>query len=121
LDADNVGDKIELALLDNDVVRARTIHDSVRESMRALSSRIEARDRTAIIMVGCDDILLRTDSEADLRAFLENLMRTFAEISGCTISIGIGHTLMECLMNLNKAKLGGKNRIVEPAGSVTDE
>lgn len=114
LDADGVGDKIELALLDNDIDRARAIHNAIRRSMSALVERITARGDIEIIMVGCDDILMRMQAASYQRSFFEALMGVFETMSECTISIGVGGCLADALHNLDKAKLAGKNRIVEP-------
>jgi hypothetical protein len=113
MDADGVGDKIELALLDDDIALAKAIHNAIRRSMRALIHRINTANDMEIIMVGCDDILIRMEAEHYRRNFLVTLMRLFNDTSGCTISIGVGSDLQEALLNLSKAKLSGKNKIVE--------
>lgn len=115
MDADGVGDKIELALLDNDIALAKAIHNAIRRSMQALAETINSAGNMEIIMMGCDDILLRMDAVSYRRAFFEELMQLFCMMSDCTISMGVGNSLMEALLNLNRAKLAGKNRIVETA------
>lgn len=113
LDADNVGDKIELSLLNNDIAKAKSIHNSIRESMKTLLEKITNQGDMEIIMVGCDDILIKMEASNYKKSFLEELMIIFNGISDCTISVGVGNNLHEALLNLNKAKLSGKNIIIE--------
>jgi hypothetical protein len=114
MDADGVGDRIELALLNDDVACAKAIHNAIRRSMRALIQKINASGEMEIVMVGCDDILILMGAGRYRRAFFEELKELFNRLSGCTISIGVGNDLQEALLNLSKAKLSGKNRIIEP-------
>lgn len=110
-DADNVGDKIELAFLEGDTERAQRIHNQVQESMKEL--RIFAEQNFGeILMQGCDDIFFKMLDTVESYEQLETARIEFFNRSGFTLSIGIGPTLTEAVFNLTKAKLSGKNRIV---------
>jgi hypothetical protein len=111
LDADNIGEKIELALLNNDIETARLIHEKVQSAMNLLNEKLENTLESQILMRGCDDILFVTAKITD--SFIGEVRETFFSASGYTISIGIGSNLSEALRNLQIAKLSGKNKVVQ--------
>ena len=111
LDVDNVGDNIELALLQANLVRAQQIHDSIQTALADIQKVL--RFNCDILMQGCDDILFSI-SEIDYdENFLVELKDIFFEKTGFTISIGIGISINEAIGNLRIAKLSGKNRIYQ--------
>jgi len=112
LDIDNVGDKIELALLDEDIDKANAIHQSVQAGMNRLRQEIESHANYSILMAGCDDLLILYKSESEDVSFLSTLKELFQSETSFTMSMGIGENLQEALMNLRKAKYLGKNIII---------
>jgi hypothetical protein len=111
LDVDNVGDAIELALINNNVEKAKEIHKRIQKNILELVSIIK-KENNIILMVGCDDILFSTSENNFKKEFLITLKNTFYNKTGFSLSIGVGLTLHEALINLQKAKLGGKNNII---------
>lgn len=111
VDADSVGDQIELALLEGDTEKAQIIHNQVQESMKELRIFAE-RNFGEILMQGCDDIFFKMFDAAENFERLEAARIEFLNRSGFTLSVGVGSSSTEALLNLTKAKLLGKNRIV---------
>tara|TARA_R110000764_G_scaffold195666_1_gene280850 strand:- start:547 stop:924 length:378 start_codon:yes stop_codon:yes gene_type:complete len=113
LDVDNAGDGIELALLKSDYENAQNLHDKIQINVNLALKYIQKKDSVTVLMKGCDDILFSIDrNNYDLK-FLEKLSREFKLRSGISLSIGVGTSLVECIMNLKVAKLSGKDKIVE--------
>ena len=111
IDADNVGDKIELSLLNGNVNDAQDIHNVVQRAMADLRLYISS-NLGVIIMQGCDDILFRMVLTTNAHEVLEVIRSEFLIKTGFTLSVGIGWKVASALENLRIAKLSGKNKIV---------
>lgn len=118
LDGDNIGDKIELCLLNENYKEAQQIHFVIQNSLLKIRDKIELVDSIEILMYGADDILfsmLEEDYNIDL---LIEIREKFHKLSGFTLSIGVGNTILQAMNNLHKAKLLGKNLIVDEGTSI---
>lgn len=113
LDVDNAGDSIELALLNADINKAQNIHNLIQENINLIVEKIKSRNTLKILMRGCDDVLVSTTEGEYMSRFWNELKNEFRLKSGYTLSIGIGHCMTECMLNLRIAKVSGKNKIVE--------
>ena len=112
LDVDNVGEKIELNLLNNEFEKAQDIHDCIQLNIRKTLEKIKEFSSKSLLMVGCDDILFSINKiDFDIN-FFESLRKNFHTQTGLTISIGIGITVQDSLFNLRIAKLSGKNKMI---------
>lgn len=113
LDVDNVGDSIELALLKSDYNEAQDIHNLIQKNINFIIEKIESRNFATVLMKGCDDILISTHlNDYDL-SFWEELKIEFKLKSGFTLSIGVGYSITECMLNLRIAKVSGKDKIID--------
>ncbi len=112
LDADNIGDAIELSLLNDNIIMAKHIHQNVQSGINTLIEKISNNGNYTILMQGCDDILFKVDKEDYSESFIMELKLIFFSVSEYTISIGVATSIQEVLINLRKAKLGGKNKII---------
>ncbi len=112
LDADNVGDKIEFALLSGRVNDAQQIHNLVQYAMDEIRETVNTFPSWKILMHGCDDILIEIPSEDKFQDEIQSIKSKFQNRTGCSLSIGIGDSLQEALLNLRIAKLKGKDTIV---------
>jgi hypothetical protein len=113
LDGDNIGDKIELALMNEDFKAAQSIHNKVQTSLEIIRRKIMENNKMEILMYGSDDILFCVDEDYDYIGFLKQIMKEFSNETNFTISIGIGNSIFDSINNLRKAKLSGKNKIEE--------
>lgn len=117
IDADNIGDQIELALMNNDIEKAKEIASSVENFMRELKKKLTLNPDFKILMAGCDDILLVFDGDKlEVSRLLEEIRSDFFSRTSFTISIGVGDNLFQAMFNLKKAKLSGKNMVVGLSG-----
>ena len=113
IDADNIGDKIELELLLGHTLKAQEIHNSVQAAFHSIREKFSQKMGVEILMYGCDDILLRFDLDFYDLSFIEDIKDFFYHLTSYTLSAGIGITLQQSIISLTQAKLSGKNRIVE--------
>jgi hypothetical protein len=112
IDCDNVGDKIELALYNNDAQSAQKISDTIKDNIKWFVEKIINNLKAEVLLIGSDDILYKTNEELYDLNELENLRQEFYKRTNITLSIGIGHSISQSLVNLNIAKISGKNKIV---------
>ena len=115
LDADNIGDKIELELLLGNPLTAQEIHNSVQAALHSIKEAIIQKEGVETLMYGSDDILLRFNLESYELGFVEQIRKLFHQLTSFTLSAGIGDTLQQAITSLIQAKLSGKNRVVEYA------
>jgi hypothetical protein len=112
LDADNIGDDIELALVNDDIDLANNIHKKIQKGILMLIQQLEENSEVKILMTGCDDILFKIKQSKFNKDDLIELKNIFLDNTGYTLSIGVGCDLKTALFNMRKAKLQGKNTIV---------
>lgn len=112
LDADNIGDAIELSLINNDINTAKLIHKKVQSGISNIEKHIMKNEHCIVLMKGCDDILFKIQAKHFSNSLLIEIKEKFLKLTGYTISIGVAYSLEEALLNLRKAKLKGKNVIV---------
>lgn len=113
LDADNIGDKIELELLLGNTSKAQEIHNSVQAALHSIREKLVQKIGVEILMYGSDDILLRFNLKHYDLNIIEEIRHLFYQLTSFTLSVGIGDTLQQALIGLTQAKLSGKNQIVE--------
>lgn len=112
LDVDNAGDSIELALLKDDYNKAQNIHNQIQENINLILKKIKNQNSITILMKGCDDILVSSSEKNFNLNFWKELKTEFNSKSGFTLSIGIGYSITDCMLNLRIAKVSGKNKII---------
>jgi hypothetical protein len=112
IDCDNVGDKIEFALYNNDPKTAQEISDSIKTNIKWLIENINQISTGKVLLIGSDDILFETNEEFFNVEKLENLKQEFFIKTNITLSIGIGFSIVDALTNLKIAKISGKNKII---------
>jgi len=118
IDVDNAGDEIELALMNSDYKKAQSVHYKIQENINLVLNKIKVNDSIVILMTGCDDILFSIEKKDYELQFLEKLKKDFLSNSGFSLSIGVGNSIKECMLNLRIAKISGKDKIIE---SITDK
>lgn len=111
LDGDNIGDKIEFSLLNENFLKAQSIHNKVQNSLKKIRIKIEENPLMELLMFGSDDILFSVNIDYKYETFLKEIRIDFLRETGCTMSIGIGKTIINSIYNLRRAKLSGKDKI----------
>ncbi len=115
LDVDNAGDKIELSLLKSNYKKAQDFHDHIQNNINFILEKIKFNHSTTILMKGCDDILFSIEKKNYDLNFLRKLKDEFKSKSGFSLSMGVGFSVNEAMLNLRIAKISGKDKIVETA------
>jgi minimal CRISPR polymerase domain len=113
LDADSVGERLELFLLKGRISEAEQLHEAIQAAMKQLRHRV-LEEGFDVLFAGCDDALFSGPSSLYKRDFLEQLRDSFVESTHCTLSCGVGFSMADALQNLRIAKLAGRDQIVEP-------
>jgi GTP cyclohydrolase III len=111
VDGDDIGNRLELMLLDGDIDSARRFSESLDRAMRESASAAKARGAD-LIYAGGDGLLAIVQGASPPITLGQELQATFQQVCGCTLSVGIGPDASSATMALHRAKLLGKNRIV---------
>lgn len=112
IDCDNVGDKIEFSLYNHDPKSAQDISDSIKENIKWLIEKVRNKLDGELLLLGSDDILYSTDKDHFNLNELENIRQEFADRMNITLSIGVGKSITDAMVNMKIAKISGKNTIV---------
>jgi GTP cyclohydrolase III len=113
-DGDDVGPQLELRLLDNKVEDAREYSRSVRDAIARVQEILEAAGIVDVIAAGGDDIIVSWPAEVVSQQKIEEVRNAFLQLSGRSMSVGIGTSPREAAENLHRAKLMGKNQAIYP-------
>ncbi len=119
LDGDNIGDGIELAVMNGELEKAQQIHDSVQDSMKRLTKMISDFPTSNLLLIGCDDILFSIEGKQAPITLLDELRTTFQIDTYHSLSIGVGTNLPSALTSLKRAKLSGKDKVIMEDGIIS--
>ncbi|WP_190865169.1 mCpol domain-containing protein [Actinomadura sp. RB99] len=115
-DGDDVGSKLELMLLDDDEESARDYSNSINIAI-ARVQEILSRSGAAIVLSGGDDLIASWTADSISFSDIERVRQTFRDVCGCTLSVGIGFCLSEAASSLRRAKLQGKDQVIQTTAS----
>ena len=110
IDADNVGESVGNAVLNNDTETLSSISEGINASVHIFSQWAE-HNGGKVISNGSDEAIVQVpvSSIKDL----EQLKAQYQEKSGFAVSIGIGETISESAKALIYAKMNGKDQIMD--------
>ena len=108
-DGDDVGARIELRLLEDDVAGASEVSSRVSLAIHWLRNCLE-RDFVGQIAFAAGDEILAHLRKIPSRVQIEVLRAEFQARSGLSVSCGVGGTARNAASQLRLAKLRGKNR-----------
>ncbi len=112
LDADHIGEKIELSLYIEDFKLANEIHNKVQLGISNIREKLSQVVTCKILMVGSDDILFSINKNSYNKIVLDEIAKIFYNTSNFTLSFGVGTSVIQAMHNLNLAKLSGRNKII---------
>lgn len=112
LDGDGVGDVLELMLLDDDLEAAEKFSEQVSDAIDYLCGVVSALDNAKVLFSTGDGLVIAISEDAYEQRNIQKIMGDFLSWTGCTMSAGIGNTPSKAVSALRRAKLLGKNRIV---------
>lgn len=110
-DGDDIGNTIEILLTEDKVVEAVRLSENIKLAMQKIEQLLLVKDDVQLILIGGDDILIEYNEEKYDKDILEEIMNIFKDITGKSMSCGVGDTLPNAIWCLHTAKLYGKNLI----------
>jgi CRISPR/Cas system-associated protein Cas10 (large subunit of type III CRISPR-Cas system) len=113
-DGDDIGPRLELLLLDNKIEEARQYSLSINQALTQARTLLEDMHPVEVIIFGGDDLFVSWPDDKVALSDIENVKRVFLEMTGNTMSVGLGRSPKEAMHNLRRAKLLGKDKIVQP-------
>ena len=112
-DADNVGAAIEMLLREDKLDQGINLSNKIKQAFREIEEKFLTSAQIKILISAGDDLLIEITSQSQNHdSFLNETRKLFFEITGLSLSCGVGDTIPEAVQNLYLAKLYGKNRIV---------
>jgi hypothetical protein len=110
-DGDNIGDTIEIMLIEDRIDEAIILSDSITSFNDEIEKFLEKKSDVLIILSGGDDLLIQYDFDKYGTQILEEIRMIFVNKTGLSISCGFGDEIAHAINNLRLAKLYGKNQI----------
>lgn len=112
-DGDDVLHRIEFYLLSGDLVNVSRFSSSVVGAIDSVKAFVAATMGAEVVYGGGDDIFFHVPAAKYHRSDLEEASARFRQLTGNTISFGVGTTIEQAYLNLRRAKASGKGAIVE--------
>ena len=116
-DGDDVSSALELFLLNGDLAEAREYSESLSRASALIRDYLAAEPGVEIMMAGGDDLVVYLRRESAAPELIERMRKAFREECGRSMSVGVGSDSREAAINLRRAKLMGRNRVVGVDGS----
>lgn len=110
-DGDNIGNTIEMLLLEDKVKDAVSLSESLSNANEVVRTILATKTGVEIIILGGDDLLIKYDPQKQDRTLLEEIRNLYKSSTGVSLSCGVGESLSESIQNLHLAKLYGKDQI----------
>lgn len=114
-DGDDVGARIELALIDDDPAAAAAASELVSTAVRELADDIAMLADGNVLFAAGDEVFAVVPARTPLDR-LERMRSRFKETSGLSLSCGIGASSQEAALHLRLAKLRGKDQVAGASG-----
>lgn len=111
-DGDDVGNHLELLLLDGRIDEAAALSDQITDAMWELRKSLEQIPGLHIHLFGGDDLIAAFAMNSISKSKLNDLRHDFKLRCGVTISVGVGSSVQDALINSRRAKLSGKDQVV---------
>lgn len=107
-DGDNVGNSIEILLIEGKLLAARNLSENINTAIIEIKDYLTGKGE--VLIAGGDDILAKLEDDEKFINTIETVREIFNQRTGLTISCGIGRDLKSAIYNLGIAKLYGKNQ-----------
>jgi hypothetical protein len=117
-DGDNVGARLELLLLNDDVDGAERYSKSITAALCAACDVVQSFETARVVFAGGDDLLVQWKESIAFSTDIERVRSVYESLCGQTLSAGVGFTANQASLNLRKAKLLGKSQVVSESRSI---
>jgi len=111
-DGDRVREMIDDALLSGNLEDVKERSHKLTRAMQVLSDVARQHTGWQVVFSGGDDICLTIEQRAYDEAIVSGLMQQFQELTGGTMSFGVGTSIENAYLNLRRAKARGGNILV---------
>jgi hypothetical protein len=111
-DGDRVRAMIDNGLLGGNLDEAKELSQKLTCAMQILSDLVEQCPGWQVVFSGGDDICLTIEKLTYREEVIRSLMEQFHELTGGTMSFGVGTSMENAYLNLHRAKARGGNILV---------
>jgi minimal CRISPR polymerase-like protein len=111
-DGDRVREKIDNELLGGNLDEVRILSQKLTYAMQTLSEIADQNPGWQIVFSGGDDICIVIERPRYHEEIIFSLMQRFQDLTGGTMSFGIGTSMGNAYLNLRRAKARGGNILV---------
>lgn len=112
-DGDKIREKVERLLFLNELSALKEFSRKLTDAVEQMQKIAERTMEADVIIAGGDDFLFSTSNANYRREHIESLSLIFEQLTGCTISFGVGPTMEIAYLNLRRAKVLDAVRIME--------
>lgn len=112
-DGDKIREKIEFYLLNHNIESLSNFSQNLTIAINEIKEIAISTMSAQVILAGGDDILFYVPREKYRKELIQKLQEVFLNITGVTISFGVGKTIEAVYINLRRAKTNKDDKIVE--------
>ena len=112
-DGNNIRENVEFYLLNHDLVSLTNFSQNLTIAINEIKEIAISTMSARVILAGGDDILFSVPREKYRKELIQKLQQVFLNITGVTISFGVGKTIEAVYINLRRAKTNKDTDIVE--------
>ncbi len=112
-DGNKVRENVEFYLLNHDLESLTIFSQNLTIAINEIKEIAISTMSANVILAGGDDILFYVPREKYRKEFIQKLQQVFHNITGATISFGVGKTIEAVYINLRRAKTNKDTDIVE--------
>ncbi|HAS42947.1 MAG TPA: hypothetical protein DCS93_20875 [Microscillaceae bacterium] len=112
-DGDSIGTTLEGLLRNDKIADASNLSSMINIAMQEIKEYLDNIAEYEIIIFGGDDLLIKTKNEKISQTVIDKIRQTFFKRTGCTISGGIGSSIIDAMNKLGKAKDSGRNKVLQ--------
>ena len=112
-DGNNIRENVEFYLLNHDLESLTNFSQNLTIAINEIKEIAISTMSARVILAGGDDILFSVPREKYRKELIQKLQQVFHNITGVTISFGVGKTIEAVYINLRRAKTNKGEKIVE--------
>ena len=112
-DGNNIRENVEFYLLNHDLESLTNFSQNLTIAINEIKEIAISTMSAQVILAGGDDILFYVPREKYRKELIQKLQQVFHNITGVTISFGVGKTIEAVYTNLRRAKTNKDTHIVE--------
>ncbi len=112
-DGNHIRERVEFYLLNHDLESLTNFSQNLTIAINEIKEIAISTMSARVILDGGDDILFHVPREQYRKELIQKFQQIFHNITGVTISFGVGKTIEAVYINLRRAKTNKDDKIVE--------